>query len=390
VPARGARRRRPLPAAPARALPPAVASVDRSPCAAIGLQALGFAGAAWRYWASVFPILRGEVARLAVSAGRIPDIGLRHDALAALRKRSNLEGAAAFAASVPASRRAVVVRACVSFQAAYDYLDVVAERPHADPVANALALNTALVEALRLPVGAPEVYALHGAADDGGYLAGVLEGCRCALADLPSWPICAPAARRAAARAARFQTLNCAPARVGWQAMARCAAGLCPPDSGLAWWEGAAATGSTLDVHALIAAAASPGLTSGEVGAIECAYFPWIGALHSLLDQLVDVGEDERAGLANLTSCYEDPEQLARGLGRLAARARHSARRLAADGLGDGHELLLGAMAASYLSLPHARTAYALPARGAVLAELGVLSRLAIAVFAVRRHAGSG
>lgn len=361
-----------------------------APRAAVRRQTARFARAGWRYRTSAFPVVRGELARLRWRASRIPDRQLRHDALVALRKRSNLEGAAAFAAFVPALRRDAVVRASVAFQAAYDYLDVLAEQPHGDPVANARTLNAALVEALRPPAEAFDFYELHGAADDGGYLASMLEDCRRALTDLPSWPACGSAARRAAERAGRFQALNCEPGHDGRRALARWAETVCPSDSGLAWWELAAAAGSTLDVHALIAAAASPGLTAGEATAIGRGYFPWAGALHSLLDQLVDLGEDERAGLANLTRCYQDPEQVARGLGRIAACARRSAERLAARDLGGGHDLLLGAMAASYLSLPQARAAHALPARRAVLAELGALSRVAIAVFVVRRRACGG
>lgn len=362
----------------------------RAATAAAPFQAARFAGAAWRYWTSAFPIAQDEIARLGARATRIPDPELRGDALDALRKRSNLEGAAAFAAFAPACRCAAVVRACVAFQAAYDYLDVLAERSHRDPAGDARTLSGALTVARRGLAGAIEIRALRGVSRDGGYLDAMLDRCRRALSDLPAWPLCGPAARRAAQRAGRFQALNCEPGRDGRRALARWAATVCPPDSGLAWWEAAAAAGSTLDVHALIAAAASPQLTAGQASAIEQAYLPWIGALHSLLDQLVDVEEDERAGLANLTRCYRDPEQLARGLGRLAAGARHSAQALAASGLGGGHELLLGAMAASYLCLPQARADHALPARRVVLAELGAPSSLAIAVFAVRRRACGG
>jgi hypothetical protein len=75
------------------------------------------------------------------------------------------------------------------------------------------------------------------------------------------------------------------------------------------------------------------------------------------------------------------------------ARARRSARRRPspASPLSGGHELLLGAaMSASYLCLPQTRAADALPAREAVLSELGVVSALAVAVFAVRRRVGGG
>ena len=71
-------------------------------------------------------------------------------------------------------------------------------------------------------------------------------------------------------------------------------------DNGLEWWETAAAAGSSLGVHALIAAAASPMLDEQDVAAIEAAYFPWIGALHSLLDSLVD------SVLFNCTNCVND------------------------------------------------------------------------------------
>jgi hypothetical protein len=74
------------------------------------------------------------------------------------------------------------------------------------------------------------------------------------------------------------------------------------------------------------------------------------------------------------------------------ARARRSARRRPspAPPLSGGHELLPGAMSASYLCLPQTRAADALPAREAVLSELGAVSALAVAVFAVRRRVGGG
>ena len=55
----------------------------------------------------------------------------------------------------------------------------------------------------------------------------------------------------------------------------------------LHWWETGAAIGSQLSVLALIAAAADPATCEGRVRAIERAYFPWIGALSTLLDSVV-------------------------------------------------------------------------------------------------------
>ena len=91
-----------------------------------------FAAAATSYWLSVFPVVRREIARLRERASAIPDPVLRELALQALEKRGNMEGAAAFATLVPRPRRRAVVRALVAFQAAYNYVDMLAEQPCED------------------------------------------------------------------------------------------------------------------------------------------------------------------------------------------------------------------------------------------------------------------
>ncbi len=89
-----------------------------------------FARAARTYWASVHPILRGELRHWRARAAEIPDPVLRQLALHSHNhKLENLEGAAAFATFVKPDQRAVVVRALVAFQAAYDYADIVSEQP---------------------------------------------------------------------------------------------------------------------------------------------------------------------------------------------------------------------------------------------------------------------
>src|SRR5690606_22277894 len=60
----------------------------------------------------------------------------------------------------------------------------------------------------------------------------------------------------------------------------------------LAWQEFAAATGSTLGVFMLFMAASEPGLSEEEAAKIQAGYFPYICALHILLDYLIDQEED--------------------------------------------------------------------------------------------------
>jgi hypothetical protein len=95
-------------------------------------QRLALAGtfllAALRYWLVVFPRTCIELRRWRRRAAQIGDPALRTAALAALGKRANIEGAAAFAAVMPARRRGKVVRALVAFQAIYNYVDLLAEQ----------------------------------------------------------------------------------------------------------------------------------------------------------------------------------------------------------------------------------------------------------------------
>ncbi len=87
-----------------------------------------FVGAALRYWLVVYPVICLELRRWRGPARRIPDPTLRRAARDARRKRANIEGTAAVAAIARGRRRLPVVRAVVSFQAIYDYVDLLAEQ----------------------------------------------------------------------------------------------------------------------------------------------------------------------------------------------------------------------------------------------------------------------
>lgn len=369
--------------------------------------AAAFTAAALRYWGIVFPEVRRELARRRARAERIADPALQRLALAALGKRANVEGATAFAAFVPRASRAAAIRALAAFQLAYDYVDLLAEQPCRDPVANARRLHSALLHALDPGAAHPDYYEhFLGRADgdhherlprraDGGYLQELLNGCREALAELPSHAAVLAPARRAAARIVAFQSLSLGGRagadmgagghRDGLEALRRCACEQTPPGSGLRWWETAAAGGSSLGALALIAAAAEPDLDPRELAALEDAYFPWIGACHSLLDSLVDREEDARIGQLSLIGFYAGTDDAAARMGALAARSMRHARELPA---GRAHAVLFAAMAGFYLSDPKAAAPDLLPVGRAVRRALGPLARPTLRVFALRRRWG--
>jgi tetraprenyl-beta-curcumene synthase len=346
-------------------------------------QAAVFTRAAVRYWLVVFPRACVELRRWRRRAALIPSPALRQAALAALEERGNIEGAAAFAAFVPRRHRGGIVRALVAFHVAYNHVDALAEQPSDDPVGNACDLHQALLVALDPDMAHRDARRLHPRYEDGGYLAEVVDACRTALGGLPAYAAVAAQARGAAARIVAFQSLSLG----GREGLERWALMLAPADSRLEPWEAAAAAGSSLGVCALIAAAAASSPRAEELAAIERAYFPWIGALHSLLDSAVDVAEDAATGQLSLVGCYRSPRDAALRMRWLTVSALDLAR-----GLPDGrrHAALVTAMACHYLSGIERSAAGELDADLAhgVREALGGLARPALLLLTARRLAG--
>jgi tetraprenyl-beta-curcumene synthase len=377
-----------------------------------------FAHAAFNYWTGVFPRVCVHIARWQRLAQRIPDPELRRLALAALAKRGNIEGAAAFAAFAPRAQRARVTMAVSAFQAAYNLLDMLGEQPSPNPVLDGQRLHEALVYALtppgsgasggenaRLdvdverpdhpergqaisgdPLATPlDWYQHHPQRNDGGYLSHLIGQCRTAFAGLPSHELVASSARSGARRIVAFQSLNLSESQGDHAGLERWAREATPPGTGLQWWETAAAAGSSLGVFALIAAAGERRLADHEALAVDRAYFPWIGGLHSLMDNLIDKHEDEAAGHRSLVEYY-GPQRAAQRLSWLAVQAQQAAQELPH---GRRHTVILAAMIANYLVTPEAQSAQLRPVSDAVLATTGPLAKPTLLVFKLRRLSNS-
>jgi tetraprenyl-beta-curcumene synthase len=348
---------------------------------------VAFVGAGRRYWLSVFPHVCREARTWRRRAGEIADPVLRRIAFEAQNaKRDNLLGAAAFAAFVPAAHRASVVRGLTTFQMTLDYLDTLAEQPNDDPIANGRRLHEALDAAVE-PASAGrggEWYAHFGHSDDAGYLNCLVDACKTAIGALPSRAAVAGPLRAAVARVVAYQSLNHGDRDGSYEAFARWAWAETTSSSGLCWWETAAAVGSHLPVFALIAAAAEPDLRPDEAAAIESAYFPWVAALSTLLDSLVDRREDNAEGLPNPIDCYSSPEETASCLRMIAAEALRRTRALAGD---RRHTMILAAMASFF----HCSRETAAPdvrlATQAAIDAMGGLATPSLLVLRARRGA---
>lgn len=307
-----------------------------------------FVCAARGYWLGVFPRVAAEIRRSRLLAARIPDPTLRALALRALdRKGRNLEGAAAFATLAPRLQRPLVVHALVCGQAMCDYLDLLCEQPSSNPVANGYALHDALLDAVAAPgLRDSDYYRHHSHREDGGYLHALVQSIRGALALLPAHEAVAEPIARAARRIAAYQALNHSDGQGSFEPFERWArdeSRLCP---GLSWWEAGAGAGSTLALHVLIGVAGDAEVHRCHASAIEDAYFPWVGALHSLLDSLVDRGEDLAMGVRGLIDYYLSAQEAA---ARMQTITREALSRASSLPRGRRHALILAAMTSFYL-----------------------------------------
>jgi tetraprenyl-beta-curcumene synthase len=347
------------------------------------ILAARFIAATGRYWLGTYPTMRREIRRMRRNAARIPDTTLRATALGVLdSKWGDLEGAGAFAAFAPIRLRSCIARLLVCLQGIYDYADTLAEQPSDDPQADAITLHTALLDALWPEVPLADYYANHPRHNDGGYLATLVRRCRAGVAQLPTYPVVAPAAREHARRIVDYQ------ARINHQSVSEHAAFASwattetPKGTGLSWWETGAACGSSLALLALIAAAADRRLTAGEAASIEAVYWPWAGALHTLLDNLIDRAEDHATHQHNLTDHYANPDELAERIGALARTSIEHSRAVAPH-----HRLILTGMTALYLSDEQAWTEHARPASERIIAANGAITRPALWLLHARRLA---
>jgi tetraprenyl-beta-curcumene synthase len=346
-------------------------------------RASAFARAAHSYWLSVFPCARAEWVAWRRHAGQIPDRALREAAFRALATKSDvLEGAVAFAVFVPKRTRPDVVRAIVALEIAFDYLDNIVELPNPDPIRNSRCLCQALSSIAEPCLAHPDYYEHHAAHDDCGYLEALVNTGRAALAKLPSYPVVIEPIKRVLSRIVAYQSLNHGDAEGSYDAFREWARMQSVPATGLLWWEMGAAMGSQLAALALIAAAADPTTRVEDATSIECAYFPWVGALSTLLDSVVDQRTDRAENQRSLIDYYSSSKVTAERLQMLAVEAR-----CAIAPLDDAskHMMILAAMAAFFHSRPQTAAPEVSQTTQAVFNAFGTGTSLAFFFFRIQK-----
>jgi tetraprenyl-beta-curcumene synthase len=324
---------------------------DPAPLTSRQFRALG--GAVVRELAWGLPLAVLELRRWRARALHIPVDAVRDVALLALdHKRGNTHGAALFSV-IPRGRSRPLLRLLTTYQVLWDFLDSLSEAWQGLTPDDTRHLHLALVDAVNPAGPIRDYYGRIAFPDDGGYLRSLVEASRDCCRALPSFHKVAPVLHEEARRIG-VQAINHAPesaqiplALRDWVTTEYLGT------YEVAWFELAAAAGANLAVYALFALAAETSCPSDRVENTYRAYFPWTGALATMLDGFVDQFDDAQHGEHRYIAYYQSPEDATNQISRLVRRCLSETHALEN---GERHTLIAASMVAMYLSRDSART----------------------------------
>jgi tetraprenyl-beta-curcumene synthase len=303
-----------------------------------------------RFLASVVPRAGRELTAIRLRAAQIPDLALREQALASIDgKAYHVQGGCILATFMQGSAARRYVAIVAALETIYDYLDNLCDRlPGVSQQAYA-TLHGALIDALDDRRTPGDYYRDGPPGDDGGYLRSLVDAARAGLRELPNYPAVRDQLVEIASFYADLQVVKHGPAGTREVACDAWYARNQERFPGLAWWEFAAACGSSLPVFALIALASRERLDPAEIDATVKAYFPGVSAIHILLDYFIDQAEDREHGELNFVACYASSAEAVTRLRRLLTSTLARLRTLAGAA---HHRFLVEAMCVFYLTHP--------------------------------------
>jgi tetraprenyl-beta-curcumene synthase len=268
-------------------------------------RATGRSALIYKFIRTVFPLVEKELAYWETRAGLCPDSRLALAARESTRsKKFHCQGGSIYALYPGADLRKTV-KFIVAYQTISDYLDNLVDSLEIQDQQAFAQLHLAIRDALDPGSGPTDYYLFFPYRDDGGYLAELVRTCQENIAALPAYGLIRSAILRFAGLYADLQTYkHLDPARREELILAWIKPEL-PAFPQISAWEFAAAAGSTLGIYSLYALAGNPGLSPQEVKVHQEAYFPWLAALHIMLDYLIDLAEDQETGQLNFVRYYE-------------------------------------------------------------------------------------
>ena len=261
-------------------------------------------------------------------------------------KLTHAHGAALFW-TLPRKRNMDLLRLLVAYELIWDFLDNLSERAVSHGRTDGRDLHMAIVEAVDPGAPITDYYSRHPWREDAGYLRALVETCRECCVRLPCYSQVQHLVVREAHRA-QVLALNHQPDPAIREAvLRRWVSEEYPGGAPADWWEISGAASAPLTIHALLAQAAEPSCTDGEIAAVYRAYFPWLSAATTMLDSYVDQLEDLENGDHSYVAHYPDPELAILGISDLVLRSVSEARALRG---GHRHAVIAACMISMYLS----------------------------------------
>jgi Protein of unknown function (DUF2600). len=307
------------------------------------------------YLTKVFPKVEQELIRWTYFAEKIPETPLRQQALASIAsKRFHAQGGSVYCLYPTVKDPEGILRFIVAFQTISDYLDNLCDRAGVEDQTAFHQLHLAMLDAVTPEGDLNDYYLYFPYQNDLGYLNLLVAECRTQIGKLRSNPLILNYLRQRVQLYTHLQAFKHmqVPLREPYlSAWAKTYRDLFPQ---LSWWEFSAASGSTLEIFLLTAAALDPSLTAAEVVAIDQVYFPYVQGLHILLDYYIDTQEDRRTGDLNFVQYYQNRQQC---LTRLQFFIEQSLKNCAILSFAKFHRTVIRGMLAMYLSDAKALTA---------------------------------
>lgn len=309
-------------------------------------------GLMYRVYKYILPEVRSELTRWTRLAETIPNEELRKQALSSIEtKKFHCQGGAVYAALNMRDRH-ILIPLIVAFQTISDYLDNLCDRSTSLDPEDFRLLHQSMLDAVQPEVELSNYYALRDDQHDNGYLHALVNQCRECIKQMPSYnavrdqlvPLVQLYTELQIYKHIRRDQRE--PKLLEWWMPYTSAY----PD--LAWNEFAAATGSTLGMFQLFAAALDEQTGVGDAERIRKAYFPYVNGLHILLDYLIDQEEDRIGGDLNFCNYYDNDETVILRIEQFANQAIDHVRQLEHYRF---HRMVIEGLLGLYLSDPKVR-----------------------------------
>ena len=298
---------------------------------------------------SIFPQINRELSYWASYAETHACPELKHQALASIKyKKFHCQGGSIYSL-YSGVHTADFITLVVALQTISDYLDNLCDRADIADEQAFRQLHGAMMDALD-PTAIPQnYYAFYPFKDDGGYLTKLVTTCQQQIKKLPSYHLIKTDLLKLASLYSDLQTYKHLALSIREQKMTNWLSLHRHHYPQISEWELAAATGSTLGMFMLCAAASDKNLNASTATKIVTAYFPWINGLHILLDYFIDAAEDQANGDLNFVAYYDNQCQILSRLTLFTKQAFLQAQTLPEPLF---HKTIVQGLLAMYLSDP--------------------------------------